>query len=78
MTKLQCDFMGSAPGFKEASMLRLALILHLFIGSTLVGIAVIVALVIGLDTLRPILAAAALGFVVAVPVSWGVARKLYM
>ncbi len=58
-------------------MYRLALILHVFIGSTLSGSAVIAALVMGQDTLGPILIAAALGFVVAFPVSWGVARKLY-
>lgn len=58
-------------------MLRLSLILHLFIGSTLAGSAVIAALLIGQDTLRPILIAAALGFIAAFPVSYIVARKLY-
>jgi putative flippase GtrA len=58
-------------------MLRLSLILHLFIGSTLAGSAVIAALLIGQDTLRPILIAAALGFIAAFPVSYIVARRLY-
>ena len=58
-------------------MLRLRLILHLFIGSTLSGSAVIAALVMGQDTLRPILIAALLGFIAAVPVSYIVAKKLY-
>lgn len=58
-------------------MFRLALILHLFIGSTLAGSAVVVALTIGQDTLRPILIAALVGFVLAFPVTWAVARKLY-
>jgi len=58
-------------------MLRLGFILHLFIGSTLAGSAVIFALVIGRDTLTPILIAAALGFVAAFPVTWLVTRKLY-
>lgn len=58
-------------------MLRLGLILHLFIGSTLAGSAVIAALVMGQDTLRPILIAALLGFIAAVPVSYIVAKKLY-
>lgn len=58
-------------------MLRLALILHLFIGSTLAGIGVIVALVIGQDTLYPILGWAAAGFVLSLPVTWAVARALY-
>ena len=58
-------------------MLRLGLILHLFIGSTLSGSAVIAALVMGQDTLKPILSAALLGFIAAFPVSYIVARKLY-
>ncbi|ARE85266.1 CTP synthetase [Roseovarius mucosus] len=58
-------------------MLRLGLILHLFIGSTLSGSAVIAALVMGQDTLKPILVAALLGFIAAFPVSYIVARKLY-
>ena len=57
-------------------MVRLALILHIFIGATLAGVAVIAALVTGWDTLLPILGAAALGFVVAFPVSWAVARAI--
>lgn len=58
-------------------MLRLGFILHLFIGSTLAGSAVIAALVMGKDTLTPILIAAALGFVAAFPVTYVVTRKLY-
>ncbi|MFD1156909.1 CTP synthetase [Roseovarius aestuarii] len=58
-------------------MFRLALILHVFIGSTLSGSAVIAALASGHDTLFPILIAAALGFLAAFPVSWAVARKLW-
>lgn len=58
-------------------MLRLSLILHLFIGSTLAGVAVIVALVSGFDTMRGILIAAVLGFFLAFPVSAYVAKELY-
>lgn len=58
-------------------MLRLGFILHLFIGTTLAGSAVIAALVMGMDTLRPIVLAALLGFVAALPVTWLVTRKLY-
>jgi putative flippase GtrA len=58
-------------------MVWLGLILHLFIGSTLAGIAVIAALVVGLDTLTPILVAAAIGFVVAFPVTYVVTKMLY-
>ncbi|HEY9020835.1 MAG: CTP synthetase [Paracoccaceae bacterium] len=58
-------------------MLRLGFVLHLFIGSTLAGIGVIAALVTGYDTLYPILIAALIGFLVAFPVTWAVARALY-
>lgn len=58
-------------------MFRLALILHIFIGSTLAGSAVVVALAMGWNTLNPILIAAAFGFVAAFPVSAMVARRLY-
>lgn len=54
----------------------LVLILHIFIGSTLAGSAVVAALTLGFDTLVPILVAAALGFVAAIPVSWLVAREI--
>lgn len=58
-------------------MLRLGFILHLFIGSTLAGSAVIAALVSGHDTMKPILIAALVGFILAFPVTWAVTRKLY-
>lgn len=57
-------------------MLRLGFILHLFIGSTLAGSAVIAALVTGHDTMTPILVAALAGFLAAFPVTYVVARKL--
>lgn len=56
--------------------LMLVLILHIFIGSTLAGSAVIAALSTGYDTLGPILIAAAIGFVGAFPLSWFVAREI--
>lgn len=58
-------------------MLRLASILFSLISTTLMGTAVIVALTMGWDTLSPILWAAALGFVVALPISWFVAKQIY-
>jgi putative flippase GtrA len=58
-------------------MLALVLILHVFIGSTIAGSCVIAALVLGYDTLIPIVVAAAVGFVAAFPVSYSVARALY-
>lgn len=57
-------------------MVRLALLLHTVIGTTLMGTAVVIALVTGHDTLTPILIAAAVGFVAAIPVSVLVARAL--
>ena len=56
--------------------LMLLLILHIFIGSTLAGSAVVVALTMGYDTLTPILITAALGFLVAFPVSWFVVKQI--
>ncbi|WP_417728952.1 CTP synthetase [Roseovarius sp.] len=58
-------------------MLRLGLILHLFIGSTLSGSAVVAALAIGHDTFYSILTAAILGFIAAFPVTYVVAKSLY-
>jgi len=57
-------------------MSRLMMVIFAMASTTLMGMAVIVALTTGNDTLRPILIAAALGLVGAVPVSWIVARKL--
>jgi len=57
-------------------MLRLASMLYSLIGTTLAGSLVVVALVIGQDTLKPILIAAAIGFVLAIPVAYVVAKKL--
>ncbi len=58
-------------------MIRLASILYTLISTSLAGTAVIAVLVAGYDTLLPILIAAALGFVAALPVAWLVARRLY-
>jgi predicted PurR-regulated permease PerM len=57
-------------------MTRLAGIMFSIISTTLMGIAIIVALVSGNDTLNPILIAAAIGFVVAIPVTWIVTKKI--
>jgi len=58
-------------------MLRLASMLYSLIGTTLAGSAVVVALVIGQDTLQPIVTAAVLGFILALPVTYVVAKKIY-
>ena len=57
-------------------MLPLILILHLFLGSTLAGVAVIAVLTAGYGTLTPIVSAAALGFLAAFPVSRSIAKRL--
>ncbi|SIN81478.1 CTP synthetase [Vannielia litorea] len=57
-------------------MIRLALVLYSLIGTTLAGSFMVASLTMGYDTLVPILMAAAIGAVVAVPVSWLVARQL--
>jgi len=57
-------------------MLPLMLVIHIFLGSTIAGSAVILALTLGHDTLAPILISAGLGFAAAFPVSWAVAKKL--
>lgn len=57
-------------------MLRLTLLMFSIISTALMGTAVIIALTIGQDTLIPILVAAATGFVLAIPVSWLVARQI--
>lgn len=57
-------------------MLRLTLLMFSIISTALMGSAVIIALTIGQDTLIPILVAAAAGFLLAIPVSWLVARQI--
>jgi preprotein translocase subunit SecF len=60
----------------ELTMLRLTMILFTMISTTLMGVAIVVALVMGLDTLQPIVIAAAIGFVAAIPASWLVALQM--
>jgi predicted PurR-regulated permease PerM len=57
-------------------MTRLTMILFSMISTTLMGTGIVVALTMGMDTLTPILIAAALGLVLAIPVSWLVARQI--
>lgn len=55
---------------------RLTFILYFMISTTMMGILVTVALSMGYATGRPILLAALAGFVLAMPVSWWIARKI--
>ena len=57
-------------------MLRLALPGFAMTATTLMGIGVVAVLTAGFDTLQPIIAAAAVGFIVALPVTWAVVKKL--
>ena len=57
-------------------MLRLAFIVHLFVGATLAGSAMVFALTMGWDTLKPLVIAALVGWLVSLPVSWILARKI--
>jgi predicted PurR-regulated permease PerM len=57
-------------------MTRLMMILFSVIATTLAGSGVVMVLTMGFDTLQPILLAAAAGFLLALPVSWFVARQI--
>jgi len=57
-------------------MTRLAGIMFSIISTTLMGVGIIIALVTGNDTLNPIVIAAAIGFVAAIPVTWIVTKKI--
>ena len=57
-------------------MTRLTLVLFSMISTSLVGTAIVVALTMGMDTLTPILIAAGVGFVLAVPAGWLLARQI--
>ncbi|MDR5653114.1 CTP synthetase [Ruixingdingia sedimenti] len=57
-------------------MSRLTMVLFSIASVTLMGIGVVVALVLGHYRLEPIVIAAAIGLVAALPVSWLLARRL--
>lgn len=57
-------------------MTRLMMLLFSMVATTLMGVGIIIVLVAGQGTLTPILAAAAAGFVLALPVSWYIAKQL--
>lgn len=56
--------------------MALFLVVHIFVGATTAGGAVAVALVLGFDSLMPLLVAAALGMLASIPVSWFVAKRI--
>lgn len=57
-------------------MFRLASVLYSIISTTLAGSAIIATLIMGYDTLTPILIAAALGFLTALPASYFIAKQI--
>jgi hypothetical protein len=57
-------------------MIRLASILYPIVATTLSGIGVIAVLSVGLATVQPIIVSALIGAVVALPISYLVARKI--
>lgn len=57
-------------------MLKLVAVIYIMSGATLAGILMIAALVAGYDTAKPIIYAVTTGFVVALPITWLVAKKI--
>lgn len=57
-------------------MSRLMFVIFSIASTSLMGAFIVAALTTGNDTLQPILIAAALGFVAAIPVSWYIARQI--
>lgn len=57
-------------------MLRIAALIYTVASSTLMGIFIIIALSSGFDTLKYVVIAAAAGAVVALPVSYYVAKAI--
>lgn len=57
-------------------MTRVMMLLFSMIATTLMGIGVVVALTAGWVDGRSIIAAAVIGFVLAIPVSWLVAKQI--
>ena len=57
-------------------MLRLASMIYTMASATLMGIFIVAALTAGYDTLKYIVIAAAVGAVVALPVSYYIARAI--
>lgn len=60
----------------ETKMTRLMMILFSMISTTLMGVAMVVALVMGYDTLNPLLVAIGIGFVASIPASWFIAKQI--
>ncbi len=57
-------------------MIRLVPLIYIVLGATLAGIFMIAGLTMGYDTRNPIILEALVGFVVAIPVTWAIAKKI--
>ncbi|MFC5739450.1 hypothetical protein DFO80_107164 [Rhodobacter sp. 140A] len=57
-------------------MIRLMGIIYALAGPTLAGVLIIAALTMNMFDMKSMLAAAAIGFVVAIPAAWLVARQI--
>jgi len=57
-------------------MLRIASLIYTIASSTLMGIFIVIALSSGYDTLKYVVIAAAVGAIVAIPVSYFIAKAI--
>ncbi|MDU8929887.1 CTP synthetase [Alisedimentitalea sp. MJ-SS2] len=54
----------------------LVFIVHLFLGATLAGSAVVAGLTMGYDTMQPVIVAALIGWVISIPATFYVAKLI--
>lgn len=57
-------------------MIRLALVIFAMVATSLMGSFVVLFLALGYDTSKPIILAAVIGFILAIPVSKIIAKKM--
>ena len=57
-------------------MFRLMMVIHAVVMTTLMGICVTAVLTMNLPGWKPVVIAAAIGFVAAFPISWAIARAI--
>ena len=57
-------------------MSKLVPLIYIVVGATLAGVFMVVALTAGFDTTQPVVYSALAGFVVGLPVTWIIAKKI--
>ena len=57
-------------------MTKLVLMMYIIAAPTLAGVAMVIVLAMGLDTGSPVIWSVIVGAVVAIPVSWWIAKQL--